>query len=320
MLELASHVNLPPTAYQRGVAALRQFQAAERQVPLQRGSETRAWLHPDKPPRGTLVMYHGFTAGTWQYEHLAPLAFQAGFNVFVPRLPGHGVKSPSGDEDPGQLPRSTQWEAYRHFGDRTLGIARQLGGPVSVLGLSVGGNVALDVAERHREVRCTVAYAPFLWPRHERVDRLFRLVGAFDFLFADRAGPSLDGFTHSWGPECRQETISGQRPGHSYFPASAVYAAARYGTDVIRASARGQSVLQVFVTAADDAADEAAIRTLFANWGNSSRGLYRYSASEGIPHPMVHPREDRGRGHTSRLYALTMGVLQGETPLQRDEP
>ncbi|MEB3284856.1 MAG: alpha/beta fold hydrolase [Candidatus Sericytochromatia bacterium] len=311
-------LDLPPTHYQRAVTAIHQFISSEQRFSLQKGSESRVWLHPDTPSKGTLVMYHGFTAGTWQYEFLAAKAFKAGYNVFVPRLPGHGKKDRTGDEDPSELLTGPQWREYQRFGDQTMELARGLGAPIGVLGLSVGGNVALDVAERHTCIQRTVAFAPFLWPTHERVSRLFTLIAAFDFLFPDRAGPSLNGFTHSWGPECRQETIRGERPGHSYFPASAAYAAAIYGRTVIAAARRANSPLQMFLTANDDAAEETANREVEKNWGHPQHAIYKFGESEGVPHPMVHPREDRGRGHTPRLYDLTLRFLDDGRPVSRE--
>ncbi|MNT90784.1 hypothetical protein D3C72_2317710 [compost metagenome] len=71
--------------------------------------------------------------------------------------------------------------------------------------------------------------------------------------------------------------------------------------------------MQFFVTAADDAAEEDAIRRAYVASGGASRnGWYYYPASEGIPHPMLHPSEDKGKGHTPALYDMTMRVLTGE--------
>jgi alpha-beta hydrolase superfamily lysophospholipase len=322
LLELAAAaaLALPPTHYQRARERLERWVAQERELPVQRGAESRLFLHPDTAPRGTLVMYHGFTAGTWQYELLGAQAFRQGYNVFVPRMPGHGLKTTTGDEDPSQLLRGTAWRQYQHFGDETMALARDLGGPISVLGLSVGGNVALDVAERHADVERVVAYAPFLWPLHDRVGRLFGILNGLDAIFPGRASSALDGITHSWGPECRAETLSGQRPGHSYFPASAAFAAAAYGLAIEEAAPRSRADLQVFITAVDDAAQEAIIRRVHQRWGGRTRGLFRYGQAEAVPHPMLHPREDRGRGHTPRLYQMTLDYLGTGLPLNRDVP
>ena len=319
MLEALAALALPPTQYQRAVAEVRGYLAQETQLPLQKGAETRFWAHPDVPPRGTLVMYHGFTAGTWQFDLLAKQAHAAGYNVFVPRLPGHGLKTTAGVEDPSGLLTGPRWRDYVGFGDRTIALARRLGGPVGTLGLSVGGNVAVAMAERHPEVTRTVAYAPFLWPLDGRVQHLFNLAHAVDTLGrpGQGVGDLFNGYRLSWGEECRLDTLSGKRPGHSWFKGGAAYAATELGREVIAEAPKATAALQVFATAIDDAAEEGAIRKLHAAWGGRVKGFYYYPRAEAIPHPMLHPQEDQGRGHTPALYAMTLRFLATGQPLDR---
>jgi hypothetical protein len=84
----------PPAAtdlveYRKGLAAIQAAMEAEKALPLQKGSESRILAHPTPPPKGTIVMLHGFSAGTWQFEDLANRFFKAGYNVYIPRMPGH---------------------------------------------------------------------------------------------------------------------------------------------------------------------------------------------------------------------------------------
>lgn len=72
---------------------LNQVVDAERTMSLQQGTQSGVYLQPG-PARGTIVMYHGFTAGSWQFELLARRAYADGFNVYAPRLPGHGLNDP----------------------------------------------------------------------------------------------------------------------------------------------------------------------------------------------------------------------------------
>lgn len=301
-------LGLPPSARDRAVARLEAMQADERQLPLQQGAETLLYLHPEQPRRGTLVMFHGFTAGTWQFEPLATLAYARGYDVVVPRLPGHGLKDASGVEDPSQLLTGLNWQDYQTFGDRVYAMAKDLGGPVATLGLSVGGNVALDVAERHPEVSQVVAYAPFLWPKEPRVQTLFLATRAVDAATHGKGAPFLNGLTYSWGEECRADTAAGKRPGHSLFYGGNAYGATELGGLVVRNAPGLKATLQLFVTAADDAADEATLRSLYKR--APSAGWYYYPAAEGIPHPMVHPMEDKGRGQCPALYELTLKFLE----------
>jgi 3-oxoadipate enol-lactonase len=79
-----------------------------------------------------LLLLHGFGGAAWNYAELAPLLRAR--RLIVPDLPGHGGSSP--------LPATT-----------LSGIADVVGslldGPVDVVGHSMGGVVALRLAERH---------------------------------------------------------------------------------------------------------------------------------------------------------------------------
>lgn len=310
---------LPVSSRERAITALQAELAAESRMPLQRGAESLLYVHNDRPARGTLIMFHGFTAGTWQFEPLARKAFDDGYDVYVPRLPGHGKMSDLDVEDPSQLLTGVNWRDYVAFGDHAYERVRDLGGPISTLGLSVGGNVAISVAERHPDVAHVVAYAPFLWPRENRVQALMFANHVTDVVTTGRAADALNRLSYSWGPECRRDTLSGDRPGHSHFFAGNVYGATELGWQVVRDASKLQGQLQVFATEVDDAADESALRELFARAGGAPRhGWYRYPAAEGVPHPMVHPHEDKGVGQCPGLYAMTLRFLDTGEPQLRD--
>jgi pimeloyl-ACP methyl ester carboxylesterase len=309
-------LELPSTRAQRAIARAREAIATETHNGIQRGAQTRIHVHPDGTAKGTVVMYHGFTAGTWQFDLLAPLVHQAGYHVYVPRLPGHGQTDTHGIESPQGLPDGTNWERYTQFADQSFQDAADLGAPVSVLGLSVGGNVAAWVAERHPTVQKTIIYAPFLQHEHTTAQGIFNVVHQMDTLTNRHFGMLLGNLTHSWGEECRQMAANGTRPGHSWFYLVQAYGATELGRRVITNGTRAQAALQVFTTDIDDTAGFAAIRDLYNAWGSPRKSWYRYPAAEGIPHPMIHPLEDRGRNHTPLLYAMTLDALRGK-PIER---
>jgi pimeloyl-ACP methyl ester carboxylesterase len=311
-------LGLPPSARDRAVSALEGELTTEHKLPLQKGTESRIYLHPEMSKRGALIMLHGFTAGTWQFDLLARKAYEDGYDVYVPRLPGHGLKDANGIEDPSQLLTGQNWHDYEAFGDRVYLQVRDLGGNVGVLGLSVGANVALSIAERHAEVSKVVAYAPFLWPKEPRVQALFAVSHAADIITGHQASRLLNGLTYSWGEETRLDTLAGKRPGHSTFFGGNPYGATELGWKVIAEAPKLRGGLQIFSTAVDDAADRDAMRSLYARaTGTTLRGWYEYPVAEGIPHPMVHPMEDKGRGQTPKLYEMTMDFLDRAEPANR---
>lgn len=308
------------------IKRLQAIMAAETHLSLQKGSETLLFLHadPTRPSKGTIIMYHGFTAGSWQFEILAKQASEAGYDVYVPRLPGHGLmdrRSTAGAiiEDPSQLLTAKNWRDYQTFAERTYLDARGLGGPVHVMGLSVGGNIALEVAERHPEISRVVAYAPFLKPPGF-AGRIIDVVRMLDKVTFGLAGRALSWVPWGWGKECEAETARGDRPGHSKFNLGCIYAATQLGSKLVKEAPAIKAPVQFFTTAVDDAADEGTIRKLHDRAGGDPRhGWYHYPTAEGVPHPMVHPREDKGHGQTPALYAMTLRFLETGVPLDRGE-
>lgn len=94
-----------------------------------RGVRIRVFEGGEGPP---LLLVHGLGGAAWNFSELAPLL--PGRRLIVPDMPGHGASAP--------LPAAT----LTGFADA---LAPLLGEPTDVLGHSMGGVVALRLAERH---------------------------------------------------------------------------------------------------------------------------------------------------------------------------
>lgn len=108
-------------------------------MPLMPGAEP---FSHDGGPVGVLVL-HGFTGSPkgmrpWA-EHLAA----AGLTVELPRLPGHGTRV----EDMAV----TRWEDWYAETERVFTLLRARCDTVFVMGLSMGGSLALRLAENHAD-------------------------------------------------------------------------------------------------------------------------------------------------------------------------
>ncbi len=106
-----------------------------------RGATIRVFTGGDGPP---VLLLHGFGGAAWNFTAMARLL--DGRRVVVPDLPGHGGSSP--------LPAPS----LAAFADVLAGLLDE---PAAVFGHSMGGTVALRLAERHPElVRSLVLAAP----------------------------------------------------------------------------------------------------------------------------------------------------------------
>lgn len=107
-----------------------------------RGTRIRAFVGGEGPP---ILLVHGFGGAAWNFTEMQP--YLAGRRLIIPDLPGHGGSTP--------LPAAA---TLRGFADTLVPL---LDGPADVLGHSLGGVVALRLAERHPElVRRIVLAAP----------------------------------------------------------------------------------------------------------------------------------------------------------------
>ena len=103
------------------------------------------------------MLLHGLGSCPAQMSALAAVLADDGYMVYLPLLPEHGEIGGTGRS----LDGLTE-ERYRDVGDRTVDIARGFGLPVSVLGISAGGNVAAWIAEHRSDVEVAVVVSPAL--------------------------------------------------------------------------------------------------------------------------------------------------------------
>lgn len=100
-------------------------------------------LQPERPTK-VFLFVHGFTATPSQFLPIGRVLFEAGYNVLIPRMPGHGLAGDWNSETPPPLPETLQ--PYQHCCEEWLQWAQDLGDEVIVGGLSSGGTLAAWLA------------------------------------------------------------------------------------------------------------------------------------------------------------------------------
>ncbi len=126
--------------------------------------------HEGTGPNGRtgVLLLHGFGGAPRSLEELAGRLVAAGYTVALPLLAGHG-RTPEDME-------ASRWTEWTADADKAYDWVRARTDKVSVCGLSMGGALALWVAERHPEVAGVVSINSII--RHP-LEKVMLLIGRF---------------------------------------------------------------------------------------------------------------------------------------------
>ena len=145
----------PVKTYEESVQRIEALQALDTDVvnPL---ACTTFLSHGRRTERAILLL-HGFTSSPRLYVRFADEFFTRGYNVLVPRFPRHGFC----DRMTTALEKLTEQELLS-FTNEAVDILPGLGEQVTVAGLSMGGVLALWVAQHRADVFLACAISPAL--------------------------------------------------------------------------------------------------------------------------------------------------------------
>lgn len=116
-----------------------------------------SWSHAVGSGTGVLVV-HGFTGSPASVRGVAEAMASAGFDVELPRLPGHGT---SIDDM-----LTTDWASWSSEVDRAYSRLAERAERVVLVGQSMGGTLVLGTALDHREIAGVVCINPATRLRH----------------------------------------------------------------------------------------------------------------------------------------------------------
>lgn len=116
----------------------------------------------------SIIYIHGFGASPMEGDPVHRfLASHFGANLFVTRLPEHGINRANGMEYmTAQKLADAAGEAYQ--------IGKSLGDSVIVVGTSMGGALSLLLASQQPEIKAVVVYSPAIRDGGERLEGFFK--------------------------------------------------------------------------------------------------------------------------------------------------
>lgn len=104
-----------------------------------------------------ILCLHGFTVTPASYYEYSRVFIQKGYSVSVPRLPGHG-------ETPEALSK-VKWPEWLDCAVENYNILREQCDRVFVIGISLGGALALQLASKKSDIAKLILLAPAIEPR-----------------------------------------------------------------------------------------------------------------------------------------------------------
>ena len=221
----AGPANLPSTlpaplakpAYDEAVRGIRATIAQDAADPVLAATALPRLYEHGHRTENAVLMFHGFTNSPQQFDLLARQFYARGCNVYVMRIPRHGHKDRLTHvlaDLTGHELAASGLEAYR--------LASGLGDRITALGLSLGGSMALWLAQA-QPLDLAVPISPFLMPIG-----LGRTIGGI----AMRAVYTLPSIYVWWDPRLKEKCL----PDYAYpgFPSHALAVVTFFGDGIFQ--------------------------------------------------------------------------------------
>ena len=271
---------------------VREAKVREASLPVRNEACRSVFFLQPKPTKKVFVFFHGFTACPYQFVPLGKALAQAGYNVLIPLMPGHGQAGDWNRAQPPLLPTDPQ--IYQQFGLLWLQKAQALGEKVSVGGLSGGGTLAAWLAlERPQQIDRALLFAPYLSSGNPVID-----------LFVRRSKSYFE-----WPVESEKEQFG--YPGF-FMPALRVFLT--MGKDVLnRAQKRPAVPMFILSSESDRAVDNREHQALFQAVlkRQPKTWYYRFDRVLNIPHTML----TKAEGNKYQQLLITMVLAYVESNL-----
>jgi pimeloyl-ACP methyl ester carboxylesterase len=272
---------LPPSLDRSAAIALTDSIRAYEAPGILPSCHTRIILSDSTGAAPVVVLLHGFTNCPKQFDRLASNFARARFNVVVPLLPRHG-RADRMAPDLQQL----RAEDLVQAGQVAIDIARGLGDPVIVVGLSSGAVLAAWLAQHRAEVDGAVLLAPSFAPHGVPAPAARRLTAAM---------LRLPNFFMWWDPRVRAD-LPGPKQCYPRFASHALGEVYRLGFTVLadadHTKPKARKVILV-TTPLDMAVNNDLGFELVRRWRKRGADIeaFQFPPELGVQHDMIDPEQ-----------------------------
>jgi len=289
---------LPAQTYAESISRITALQALDDET-VNPECGTTLLTHGDKVERAILLL-HGYTNNPRQYRILSEQFFQLGYNVLIPRFPGHGLK----DRMTTALQDQTETSLLT-FTNAAVDMAQGLGHQITVLGFSMGGVLALWLAQQRADVSLACAISPALAFHAIPLPLTSTVIKSFLIM------PNQFNW---WDPQTRDAPVP---PLHAYprYATRGLAHIVNLGLKVRAASRRSQpkagSVL-VIINPTDESVDNAYTHVIAANWrtvGYQHLQFYEFDPKYNLIHDLMEP--DQPKQQINVVYPILLDLLTG---------
>jgi pimeloyl-ACP methyl ester carboxylesterase len=253
----------------------------------------------------SVVLFHGYTSVPAQFALIAKAYYDRGYNVWLPRMPYHGLRDRLGT-DLSKLDTAT----LRRWTDDALDVAAGLGDRVEVAGLSGGGTLTVWSSAQRPTTARAVALAPLIDPTGIPYWAVQPLVRFFSLPFVP------DHFVW-WDSKLKENDPS---PGYTRYSFKSIAAYLAMGMAVYQDATSGRKPVDgtlALVTNDSDAVINGPFNVeLFKRLVDKGRfTLVQLPADLKLNHDIVGP-DGRNKGRIGLSYERIAGVLGVPLPAE----
>ena len=282
----------PARSYNESLTRVQQIQSDEAKIiELNPVCGTKLLSHGESVDN-VIVFLHGFTSCPDQFAKLGEEYFELGYNVYIPRVPRHGIKDRLGNPLKGLTT-----EELAEFATQSADIAQGLGERVIVAGLSGGGSMTTWLSQERADVDLAVPIAPFLGIGF--VPRIFNRPLANLLLRAPD-------FFQWWDPIHKENNPNSAPYSYTRYPTHALIENMRLGY-IAEEHAKwikpAAGAILTITNANDDSVNNAVVAEFERMWqehGEQFLATYQFPKELGLPHDLI--TANRPDGNIKLVY------------------